>query len=121
MAQLASILIADDEELFRETTAHLLRNEGYCCDCAPDAPRAMEMISVKRYDVLISDIRMPGNSQLQLVRKAQEVLPGLTTILVTGFPSLAAVAEKARLRVTACLFKPFDFEELLQIVRRRQD
>ena len=58
---LGRILIADDEQTFLEAVADYLEDEGYECDCAPDGTTAAEKLQQNQYDVLISDIRMPGN------------------------------------------------------------
>ena len=84
MAGPGSILIADDEETFLRSTARLLHREGYDCDCALDADRAVEMLRTGRYDLLIADIKMPGNPNLKLVRDVQQLAAGMPVILVTG-------------------------------------
>ena len=58
-----SILIADDEQVFLDTTAELLGFRGYQCDCAKDAAEAIAFLQKKRYDLLISDIKMPGKDR----------------------------------------------------------
>ena len=56
-----SVLIADDEETFRESTCRLLRREGFDCQCVEDAEETVESLRHVRYDALIADIRMPHN------------------------------------------------------------
>lgn len=112
MAGFGSILIADDEDTFLQSTARLLRREGYDCDCAADANEAIEMLSVRRYDLLVSDIRMPGNPDMRLLREVQRNAEGMPVILVTGHPSVGTAIESIRLAVAAYLIKPIDFEEL---------
>ncbi|MEW5702617.1 MAG: response regulator [Candidatus Zixiibacteriota bacterium] len=117
MADAPCILIADDEEVFYESTADLLRREGYECDCAPDGPTAAAMIHGDRYDLLIADIRMPGNPGLELVDEVARTVPGLPVILVTGYPSMQSAVQSLNLPVWAYLFKPLDFDDLLPRVR----
>jgi len=73
MAELGRILIADDEETFLFSTADLLREEGYECECASDSKTVIEMVKASRYDVLITDINMPGNSELELLKDISKV------------------------------------------------
>ena len=80
------VLLADDEDLFRDTTAELLRKAGYAVDCASDAAEAARMLAAETYDVLISDIKMPGNAELEIVLEVNELAHGLPIILVTGYP-----------------------------------
>lgn len=117
MALAGSILIADDEETFLTTTARLLSREGYHCDCASDANEAVEKLRAGWYDLLIADIKMPGNSGLVLVREAQRIAKGIPIILVTGYPSVDTAVSSVRLSVAAYLTKPLEFEELREQVR----
>jgi FixJ family two-component response regulator len=111
-----SVLLADDEELFRFSTAALLRHDGFACDCAESGPQTIEMLRKDRYDVLIADICMEGNSDLSLVRDARQMVPGLPVILVTGHPSLETAVPSIQLSVMAYLKKPVDYSQLLEQV-----
>jgi DNA-binding response OmpR family regulator len=108
-----SVLIADDEETFRESTSRLLRREGFDCNCVENADEAIESLRHVRYDVLVADIRMPRNSDLRLVKEARELDSHLPIILVTGYPSVETAIRGIDLTVEAYLTKPLDFEELL--------
>ncbi len=117
MVESSRILIADDEETFLQSTAELLRREGYHCDCVPDASEAMQKLSKNGYDVLIADIKMPGNTELDLIKKMAKIYEGVPVILVTGYPSLHLAIESIELLVEAYLVKPTDFDQLLRHVR----
>jgi DNA-binding response OmpR family regulator len=107
------VLLADDEDLFRDTTTDLLRKSGYTVDCTFDAAEAARMLATEQYDVLISDIKMPGNAQLELVLKVNELARGLPIILVTGYPALETAVRAVEQAVVAYLIKPVDMHELL--------
>lgn len=111
------LLIADDEEIFLLSTADLLRQEGFSVDCARDASEATRLLHEFRYDVLISDIRMPGNPELALIQGIPEPNTGIPVILVTGYPSAPTAIQAINLSVLAYLVKPIDFEDLLTRVR----
>ncbi len=113
MVQLGRILIADDEEVFLQSTADLLRREGYKCDCAQNAAEATEKLSNNDYDLLIADIKMPGNAELELIKNIANIVECMPVILVTGYPMLNSAIRSIELRVEAYLVKPFDFEDLL--------
>jgi CheY-like chemotaxis protein len=106
------ILLADDEQTFRESTAELLRKEGYHCDCVPDAFSAIEMLKQNSYDLLIADIKMPGNPDLEMVKQLSEFARGISVILVTAYPSQKSAIEAVGLPVASYMIKPIDFEEL---------
>ncbi len=114
---LGRILIADDEETFLVSTADLLRREGYQCDCVPDAATALEMLKQARYDLLISDIKMPGNRELELIRQIRTITDGMPIVLVTGYPSVSTAVQSIQLPVEAYLIKPIDFDQLLGQVK----
>ena len=81
---LGSVLIADDEETFRESTSRLLRREGFECQCVEDTNETVKSLRHDRFDLLIADIRMPHNPDLRVVREARELDRHLPIILVTG-------------------------------------
>jgi len=112
------ILIADDEELILLSTAELLRQEGYLVDCAVDGAEAARKLQAEHYDVLVSDINMPGNPDLALVGGIPEPNRGLPVILMTGYPSAPTAIQAVNLSVLAYLVKPVDFQELAGHVRR---
>jgi YesN/AraC family two-component response regulator len=112
MTKNGRILLADDEQIFCDSTAELLRREGYICDCVPDAQAAIEKLKQQTYDLLIADIKMPGNPNLELIKELPKLAKGTFAILVTGFPSQKTAIEAVQLPVTAYMVKPIDFEEL---------
>ena len=115
---LGRILVVDDEETFLEATADLLRTEGYECACAPDGIQARRLLETDSFDLLIADIKMPGNSDLELIRDLPEAARGMPAILATGYPSLQTAVSSVQLSVVAYLIKPVDFDEMLAAVQR---
>ncbi len=107
------ILIADDEPTFLESTADLLRREGYECATAKDGQEALVLVVDEQFDLLITDLEMPGNSDLALVRRVAQVRGGLPVIILTGFPSVRSAVASIELPVAAYLTKPVQFSELL--------
>lgn len=112
------ILIADDEENFLQTTAALLRREGYRCGCAVDAAATAAMLQAEHYDLVITDIKMPGNSELELVDYLSRLSYKIPVILVTAYPSVESAVRSLQLPVVAYLIKPFNLHELLTAIRR---
>lgn len=111
------LLLADDEKTFCFATAELLRMEGYHCDTAPDAPTAAAMLRASHYDVLIADIKMPGNPNLELIKQVARSIDGLPVILVTAYPSFETAVDALDLPVWGYLQKPLDMDLLLQRIR----
>jgi DNA-binding response OmpR family regulator len=117
MMEHGRILFADDEATFLEATADLLRREGYEVDEVPDGASALQKVAAGRYDLLITDLEMPGNADLQLVRGIGEQSGGLPVIILTGYPSVRSAVASIELPVAAYLTKPVAFDELLGKVR----
>jgi DNA-binding response OmpR family regulator len=109
------ILLADDEEVFRLSTVALLEREGFRCDSARDSEEASKLLS-NQHDVLISDIRMPGNAQMEFLRGVRVRMPLLPIIVVTGYPSVETAIDSLRLSFTDYLLKPVDWSELRRSV-----
>lgn len=116
MSNFGSILVADDEKLFRESTRRILRKEGFHCKCVADSEEALSELQKKHYDVLLSDIKMPGNGDLQFVRKAMDLYRGMSVILITGYPSTETTIQSVELPIVAYLTKPLKPNELLRHV-----
>ena len=112
------ILIADDDSAFRLATQTLLRRQGFDCESASDAAGAVDLLGRSEFDLLISDIHMPGNAALELVEKLPQVASALPVILLTGYPSVQSAARSVRLRVVAYLVKPCEVEELLSLAEQ---
>ena len=111
------ILLADDEDTFRSATAKLLEQEGYRCDCAQDSGEASRLLT-SQHDVLLSDIRMPGNLHFEFLHDVRTRFPLLPIVLVTGYPSIQTAVEALRLSFTDYLLKPVDWLDLLRAVNQ---
>lgn len=110
------ILLADDDEPFRDGLSKLLCRLGFDCIVAPDAPSAADILREKEVDALISDIHMPGNAGLELIESVPLIRRGLPIILLTGKPAFETAAKSVRLSVAAYLVKPPDIRELTAIL-----
>jgi len=117
MACRGRILVADDDAEFRSTVGDLLSREGYECDCVPNAASAAERLRATTYDLLVSDLEMPGNSQLELILDLPRLARGMPALLITGYPSLESAIKSVELPIAAYLVKPVSAQELLQRVR----
>ncbi len=110
------ILLADDEPTFLNSTADLLRAEGYTCETVPDGETALARVNSQQFDLLITDLEMPGNSDLELVKQVAVQNGGLPVIILTGYPSVRSAVACIELPVAAYLTKPVSFPALLERV-----
>lgn len=113
MSSRGRILLADDEPTFLNSTADLLRHEGYDCDTVQDGDAARAAVAQHSYDLLITDLEMPGNADLALVKDVVASSGGLPVLVITGVPSVRSAMACVELPVAAYLLKPVSFAELL--------
>ena len=113
MTMRGRILLADDEETFLSSTADLLRKEGFECDTVQDGVSALARASEHNYDLLVTDLEMPGNADLSLIRQITAARGGLPVMVITGVPSLRSAMACVELPVAAYLVKPVVFSDLL--------
>ncbi len=112
------LLLADDEEVYLRATAELLMEDGFHVDTALDATEATRLLERKAYDVLVSDIRMPGNLQFEFIRDIGRLAPDLPVIIVTAHPTVETATEAVHLPVVAYLTKPLPIETLIDSILR---
>jgi DNA-binding NtrC family response regulator len=79
------ILLVDDEEIIRDALGGLLVEEGYQVEEAQNGAEAIERLSKERFDVVITDIKMPGKSGIDVLTAAKMIDPKIDVIMITGF------------------------------------
>lgn len=114
----ASILIVDDEETIRELLLEGLGSEGYNCKSCSNAPEAMKLLKQETFDLLLSDIDMPGVSGVQLLQDVKTAKHNLDVIMVTGVVDTETAINAIRLGATDYVTKPFNLDEVLLIIER---
>jgi two-component system, NtrC family, response regulator PilR len=113
------ILVVDDERSLREMLSIVLGREGYDVTTAEDVGSALELIRRgPPLDLLISDLRMPDGSGVDVLRALKERSPGAVGLLLTAFASADTAVEAMRLGAVDYLTKPFDVADLKQRVAR---
>jgi two-component system response regulator PilR (NtrC family) len=111
------ILVVDDEQSLRELLDIMLRREGYTVLLAENGRRALSILEREGVDLLISDIKMPDISGVDVLREAKRQDPDLVGIMITAFASTETAVEALRLGAYDYISKPFDIEELKAKVR----
>jgi two-component system response regulator PilR (NtrC family) len=113
------ILVVDDERSMRELLAIVLRREGYEVSLAEDGRSAIEALAREPIDLLISDIKMPDMSGVDVLRAAKRADPDVLGIMITAFASTETAVEAMRLGACDYLSKPFDIDLLKMKVREK--
>ena len=112
-----NILIAEDENDIMEFLIDLLE-EDYDITSAEDVPQALSKIDEKEFDIIITDLRMPGGSGLDVLEKAKYKSIYTEVIIMTGYGTLETVTKAMKLGITSYLLKPFSTHEFFsQVVR----
>ena len=115
--QSGRILIVDDDKVFLNSTIEVLRREGYECNAALNTSLANELLEQENFDLVITDLNMPGDSGLELAESLKNRVEGLPVILVTGYPSIETAIKSIQLPIFSYLVKPLKNDELLTMVK----
>ncbi|MEA2031681.1 MAG: response regulator [candidate division Zixibacteria bacterium] len=110
-----SILIVDDEEIIRSFLFEIL-SDDYDVSVVGDGDDAIERIKKCRYDLIITDLKMPHVSGEEVVKFARETNSDYKVIVISGFSSLHTVSQSINNGACAFLSKPFSIKELIRTV-----
>lgn len=111
------ILIAEDEETTLKLLVYALRKEGYDVVGAGNGRQALDELEMRRYDVLITDIKMPEMSGMELIEKAREINCRTEVLVITGFGSIDSAVEAMKKGACEYITKPFNLEALILKVK----
>jgi CheY-like chemotaxis protein/anti-anti-sigma regulatory factor len=112
------LLVVDDEENVRVTTAAILEQEGYEVATASDGREALEMTGRNHFDLVLTDLRMVDMDGITLLHELQTRHPNIVTIVLTGYASIESSIDALRQGVYDYLVKPCVVEDLKRTVRR---
>lgn len=118
---MAEILIVDDELSMREFLKILLEKEGYSISTASDAANALELSDSTRFDLIISDIRMPGLSGLSLLEQLRSRSITVPVILITAYASPGDAVQAMKNGAYDYITKPFNVDEIKDVIRSALD
>ncbi|HEX8355513.1 MAG TPA: response regulator [Pyrinomonadaceae bacterium] len=112
------VLVVDDEENVRITTAAILEQEGYDVATASGGREALEMAARGHYELVLTDLRMDDMDGSALIHELQQRHPGVVTVVLTGYASIESSIDALRQGVYDYLVKPCVVEDLKRTVRR---
>jgi excisionase family DNA binding protein len=112
------VLVVDDDHAVRELLSRALTAAGYLVDVAVDGASALVRLGEKAYDLMITDLKMPGQDGLSVIREARRTLPALPVIVITGYSTEATAIEAINLGVAGYLTKPFRVPRILAATAR---
>jgi excisionase family DNA binding protein len=107
------VLVVDDEASIRDLLAKTLALADYDVDASPDGRAAIARLRAQNYDLLITDLKMPGMDGLTLIREARRLAPTLPVVIITAYSTEASAIEALNLGVYGYLTKPFRIAKIL--------
>ena len=111
------ILVVDDELSMREFLAILLEREGYDVNVAGSAEEALRLMESALFDMVLSDVNMPGLSGIELLARIKEKSPGTAVLMLTAFSASEQAVEAMKLGAYDYICKPFKNEEIKQLIK----
>ncbi|MBI2868594.1 MAG: response regulator [Chloroflexi bacterium] len=113
-----SVLVIDDEPIVRESLQAWLESFGFEVRIAADGAGGLCEIAARDFGVAIIDLKLPGMDGNEVLRRARELRPHLKAIIMTAYPSRESTREASRLGVADYLVKPFDPDELRNLIEQ---
>jgi DNA-binding NtrC family response regulator len=115
-AERGCVLVVDDHPQARESVADVLRQAGHQVDCCAGAAGALQAVEQKRYDCILTDLKMPGMSGLELIVQLEQRRCEAQVVMVTAHASVATAVEAMRHGAFDYIEKPFGADQIEQLV-----
>jgi len=112
------ILIADDQDMMRDSLASTLVREGHEVVAATDGAMALSRLSGAKFDMMITDLKMPKMTGIELLAEARRIRAEMPVVLMTAFATVQTAVEAMKLGAYDYIQKPFDGEEIKHLVER---
>ena len=112
------ILIVDDEQVVREVLSDFLTSENFVVNAVASGEEALSELAKSHYDLVLTDMKMPGISGIDLLREIQKRKLDTVVIIMTGYGTVDTAVEAIKLGAFDYIMKPFKVDELLQVIRR---
>ncbi len=114
------VLVVDDNESIRVSMCKILELHGFAVTCAGDVTAALQCISKQPFDVLLSDLHMPGAGDgLTVVSAMRHANPNSVTLLLSAFPEMSAAANAILMQADEILVKPMRVPDLIKVIEER--
>lgn len=117
----STVLIVDDERTLARAVKTFLAEAGYEAEVAGDAERALQLLESLRPDVVFADVRLPGMSGIDLLRRIREYDPAIPVIIMTAHGTIEGAVEAVKLGAFDYMKKPLDLEELKLLADRARE
>ncbi len=115
------ILVVDDEMIVRESLRDTLHEEGFSVEAAESGARALEMLAAESFDLMLTDIKMPGMDGVELIKAAKAAHPELRVLMMTAYATVETAVEAMKIGALDYFIKPFDPDVLIPMVVKIAD
>jgi DNA-binding NtrC family response regulator len=113
-----TVLVVDDKEMMRDSVVVTLERAGFTVVSAADGAAALELVARKRPDVVVTDMRMPTMTGIELLQKLRAIDDELPVVLMTAFGTIETAVKAMKLGAFDYLTKPFEGDELIIAIKR---
>jgi two-component system response regulator PilR (NtrC family) len=114
----SSVLVVDDEAASRESLVDVLKDEGYEATAAASTDAALELIEHGEFDLVVTDLRMPGRDGIALLREVRKLCPQTLVILMTAYASVETAVQALRDGAHDYMIKPLQYDDVLAKIAR---
>src|SRR5581483_4234746 len=118
MGQSTRIIVIDDEPAIRDLLVYELWSRGYTVTAVSNGQEALEMMIQVKFQLAISDMKMPGMGGLELLKASKALDPEIEFIMITGFGTVEDAVQSIKLGAYDFIQKPFDLRDILALVER---
>jgi DNA-binding NtrC family response regulator len=116
-----NILVVDDESVIREGLTRILERDEFSVETAKNGHAAIELLQQKEFELIITDLKMPGMSGFEVLNAVKVLQPDIPVIMITGFATVETAVEAMKSGTVDYIVKPFTPDQILEKVHRALD
>ena len=116
MNSMKRILVVDDEEMIRDLLKETFHRKGYEIETAENGKDAIDRLDAQRFDLLVTDLRLPDLSGMKILTESKKKSPELGVIMITGYGSIKNAVKAMKQGAFDYITKPFDLDEIEMVV-----
>jgi DNA-binding NtrC family response regulator len=110
----ARMLLVDDDEFIRDSLSLVFRKKGCCMQAAETAEEGLEALKTDRFDIIISDLRLPGKGGLEFLKAVRNAQPDTLCVLITAYRDMHVASQASAMGIHDFIEKPFSIGVLVQ-------
>ena len=111
-------LLVDDDEFIRDSLSLVFSKQRCFMQAAETAEEGLQAIKAERFDIIISDLRLPGRGGLEFLKEVKNAQPETLCILITAYRDIHVASQASAIGIHDCIEKPFSIEVLIQALSR---